>query len=64
MDSKETHRLKVGDRVQIWAESPDACAGTVRHVSFDFVRIKWDDGDLTINRKRDPALRFYGEGEV
>jgi len=48
MDKKEAARLKIGDRVQIWAESPDACTGTVIETGYNAVKFKWDDQQIGI----------------
>ncbi len=48
MDKREAKKVKVGDRVQIWAESPDACTGTAIEVGYNAVKFKWDDGQIGI----------------
>lgn len=51
MDRKGADKIKVGDRVQIWAESPDACSGTAIEVGYNAVKFKWDDGQVGIIHK-------------
>jgi hypothetical protein len=46
MDSKEAKRLKISERVQIWAASPDACTGTVIETGYNAIKIRWDDGHV------------------
>lgn len=73
MDLKQARKIKVGDRVQIWAESPDACTGAAIEVGYCQVKFQWDDGQVGIIHRRDmknvsthrgptitPALRVNG----
>ena len=53
MDEKQAKRLKIGDRVQIWAESPDACTGTVSETGYNAVKIEWDDDQIGIIHLKD-----------
>ena len=49
MNRKEADRLlKIGGRVQIWAESPDACTGTVTEKNWCAAKIEWDDGQVGV----------------
>lgn len=48
MNRKEADRLKINDRVQIWAGSPDACTGTVIEKNWCAAKINWDDGQIGI----------------
>lgn len=48
MDRREAKRIKIGDRVQIWAESPDACTGTAIEVGYNAVKFEWDDGQIGV----------------
>lgn len=38
--------LKIGSRVEIWAESPDACSGTVTEKNWMAIKVEWDDGQI------------------
>jgi hypothetical protein len=66
MDKKEVARLKIGDRVQIWAESPDACTGTVIEKNWCAAKIDWDDGQIGVIHLDDMqnVTRHHGESIV
>lgn len=66
MDTKEAKKLKVGDRLQLWAESPDACTGTVIETGYCAVKTKWDDGQVGIIHHSDHknVSRWHGEGSI
>jgi hypothetical protein len=63
MDSKEAKKIKIGDRVQIWAERPDACTGTAIEVGYNAVKFEWDDGQIGIIHHNDmkDVARHCGE---
>lgn len=63
MTPKEAKSLKVGDRVQIWAESPDACTGTVIETGYNAVKFEWDDAQISALHLNDMAdvARYYGK---
>lgn len=44
MTRQEAKKLKVGDRVQIWARTANACTGTVAEWRMFAIRFEWDDG--------------------
>ena len=48
MDYREARKLKVGDRLIIWAER-----GTVIETGCDAVKIKWDDEQIGVIHLRD-----------
>jgi hypothetical protein len=62
MNKKEAARLKIGDLVQIWAESPDACTGTVIEKNWMAAKIDWDDGQTGVIHLNDMqnVTRHYG----
>lgn len=52
----EARKLKVGDRVEIWGEHPEAAAGTVTEINDELCRILWDDtGKHSVIHLRDMA---------
>lgn len=66
MNRKEADRLKINDRVQIWAESPDACTGTVTEKNWMAVKVEWDDKQTGTIHLNDMAnvTRHRGESIV
>jgi hypothetical protein len=63
MHIKEAKKVKIGDRVVIWAESPDACTGSAIEVGFNAVKFEWDDGQIGIVHHNDfqNIARHYGD---
>lgn len=53
MRLNEARKLKIDDRVEIWAGSPDAAAGTVIETGYNAVKIKYDDGVIGVIHLRD-----------
>lgn len=66
MNLREAKRLKIGDRVQIWAESPDACTGSVIELGYNAAKFKWDDGQVGIIHLRDMenVIPYYGNKPI
>jgi len=66
MNRKEAKRLKIGDRVQIWAESPDACSGVIIEVGYNAVKTKWDDGQVGVIHLNDHknVTWYYGTAPI
>lgn len=67
MTPKEADRLlKIGDRVQIWAESPDACTGTITEKNWCAAKIEWDDGQVGVIHLDDMknVTKHYGPSIV
>ena len=48
MTFQDSKKLTISDRVQIWAESPDACTGSVIETGCNAVKVEWDDGQIGI----------------
>ena len=48
MDRKAANKLKIGQRVEIWAGSPDACSGTITEKNWMAIKVEWDDGQVSI----------------
>jgi hypothetical protein len=48
MDRKSANKLKIGQRVVIWEESPDACSGTITEKNWMAIKVEWDDGQIGI----------------
>jgi hypothetical protein len=48
MNTREAKKLKVGDRIILWAGKPSACTGTVIQTGYNAVKTKWDDGQIGI----------------
>jgi hypothetical protein len=66
MIKKEAARLKIGDRVQIWAESPDACTGIVIETGYNAVKFRWDDHQVGVIHLNDmkEVTSHYGASIV
>lgn len=62
MDSKQAKKLKIGDRLLIWSDSPHACSGTVIETGYCAVKIKWDDEEIGVIHINDMTnvSRFSG----
>lgn len=62
MDKKAARKLRIGQRVEIWAESPDACSGTVTEKNWMAIRVEWDDGQVGIIHLDDcrDVSSYYG----
>jgi len=63
MNLTEAKKVKVGDRVLIWAESPDACTGTAIEVGYNAVKFEWDDGQIGVIHLKDMANVTRHRGE-
>lgn len=48
MDTKEAAKLKVGDRLLIWADTEHACSGVVIETGYNAVKTRWDDGQIGV----------------
>jgi hypothetical protein len=55
MKHTEAKRIKVGDRVTIWAGTPDQCHGTAIEVGYNAVKFAWDDEQVGVIHHRDMA---------
>src|SRR5262245_45339997 len=66
MQTKHAKKLKVGDRIQIWAGTPHHCTGTVIETGYSAVKTKWDDGEVGIIHMDDHANveRYDGDGQI
>jgi hypothetical protein len=67
MDSKEAKKLKVGDRIQIWAGRPDMhCTGTVIETGYRAVKTRWDDGQIGVIHihDHDDVERYHGDVQI
>lgn len=53
MDHTEAKRIKVGDRVTIWAGSDFECHGTAIEVGYNAVKFAWDDEQVGVIHHRD-----------
>jgi hypothetical protein len=66
MNAKDAKKLKVGDRIQIFAESPDACTGTVIEIGYNALKTEWDDGQIGVIDIHDheEVSRYYGTDKI
>ena len=65
MTPKDSKKLTIGDRVQIWAESPDACTGSVIETGYNAIKVAWDDGQIGIIHRNGLAnVRTHHGGEI
>ena len=53
MNHKQAAKLKIGDRVEIWPDTDEACPGTVIEANWCAVKIEYDDGVLGTIHHRD-----------
>lgn len=66
MNKREAKKIKVSDRVVIWADSPDACTGTAIEVGYNAVKFQWDDSQVGIVHHGDFAniSRYDGAAKI
>ncbi len=53
MNHADAKKLKIGERVEIFPSTKDACSGTVIEVGYNAVKIAWDDQTFGIIHFRD-----------
>jgi hypothetical protein len=53
MNRKEADKLKLGDRVVIWADTENEAHGEVIEHGYCASKFKWDDGEVSVIHAND-----------